>query len=61
MRGREKMTTFVTLRRSISSAWILSGVQCPFYVSLVYSVCVQRDSADSFNEFVRFDALLFSK
>jgi len=49
MRGREKMTTFVILRHSIGSAWLLSGVQCPFYLSLVDSECVRRDSADSFN------------
>jgi hypothetical protein len=58
MRGREKMT-FVILRHSIGSAWLLSGVQCPFYLSLVDSDCVRRDSAYSFNEYVNFDALLF--
>jgi hypothetical protein len=61
MRGMEKITTFVTLRHSIGSAWLLSGVQCPFYLSLVDSDCVRRDSADSFNEYVNFDALFFSK
>jgi len=28
------------------------GVQCPFYLSLVDSDFVRRDSADSFNEYV---------
>lgn len=61
MRGREKMTIYVTLRYSIGSAWILSGVQCPIYLSLVDSDCERRDFADSCNEYVHFDALLFSK
>ena len=61
MRGREEMTTSATLRHSIGSTWLLSCVQCPFYLTLVYTVCVRRDYADSFSEFVPFDTLLFSK
>jgi len=61
MRGREKMTTFETLLHSTGSACILSGVQYPFYLSLVDSDCVRRNCADSFNEYVHFNALLFSK
>ena len=50
MRGREKMRTFMTLRHSKGSASLLFGVPCPFCLSLVDSVCVRRDSADTLNE-----------
>jgi hypothetical protein len=43
------VTTFVTLLHSIGNVWLLSGVQRPFYLSLVDSVYVRSDSADSFN------------
>lgn len=61
MRGSDQMTTFLTLIHSIGNVWLLSGVQCPFYLSLVDSVCVRRDSADSLNDYVQFDTLLSSK
>lgn len=61
MGGREKMTTLVTSRHSIGNAWLLSGVQCPFYLPVVDSDCVCKESADTFNEYVRFGELLFTK